>query len=69
LHLVGGQQPGFDLSHQKTNANKATTANRVHTRPQPLALFVDPDEHAAHEAFVSGLKDPIWNLYTGKATE
>lgn len=69
LHLVGGQQPGFDLSHQKTSADKAKATNKVRTRPQPLALIIDPDEQTAHETFVSGLKDPIWNLYTGESTE
>jgi len=70
LHLVGGQQPGFDLSHQKAGTKKANNAtNGVRTRPQPLALTIDPNEQAAHETFVSGLKDPVWNLYTGKLTE
>ncbi|MEJ2123525.1 MAG: DNA polymerase III subunit epsilon [Alphaproteobacteria bacterium] len=70
LHLVGGQQPGLDLSHQSAGAKKAKNAtNRVRTRPQPLALITDPDEQAAHEKFVSSLQDPVWNLYSGKTTE
>ena len=58
LELRGGRQPGLDL------AANAETAVRPATAPQPVRP-VRPHapgaaERAAHDAFIDGMKSPIW---------
>ena len=56
LELVGGRQPGFDLA-----ARGAGGAQRRRRPTRPVRSHApSPEELEAHEAFVAGLKDPIW---------
>ena len=56
LELVGGRQPGFDLA-----ARGAGGARRRQRPTRPVRFHApSPEELEAHEAFVAGLKDPIW---------
>ena len=57
LELRGGRQPGLALASRPTSA-AAGGAIRVERPPRPHAP--SPQEVAAHEAFLSQLKDPIW---------
>ncbi len=70
LQLVGGQQPGFDLSYGKDAAKGSkAAAGAVRTRVQPLPSRIETSERDAHRAFVSGMKEPLWNLYREPPTE
>jgi DNA polymerase-3 subunit epsilon len=70
LQLVGGQQPGFDLSHSKTAVKGSrAAASAVRTRSQPLPARIEASERDAHRAFVSGMKEPVWRLYREPSTE
>ncbi len=70
LELIGGRQPDFELS-EKT---KPTTVTRnveksapVTRGREPRPHFASAEELAAHDAFVEGLKDPIWQGAAKKA--
>jgi DNA polymerase-3 subunit epsilon len=58
LELRGGRQPGLDL------AANAGTVQRLATAQRPIrpARSHGPgaDERAAHDAFIEGMKTPIW---------
>ena len=60
LELIGGRQPGFELSSSRTlQPESAQTAARTARAPRPHAPSVE--ELAAHKAFIEKLKDPIWD--------
>lgn len=56
LELVGGRQPGFDLAAR----GSGDAARRRRTTRPVRSHAPTPEELEAHEAFVAGLKDPIW---------
>lgn len=57
LHLKGGRQADLGLASQVRNRPAALVA----AKPRPRRVFEVPAaELAAHEAFVAGMKDPIW---------
>ena len=58
LELRGGRQPGFDLAQARRLEVAASAVDRPH-RPA-RAHAPTPDEVAAHEALLDGLKEPIW---------
>jgi DNA polymerase-3 subunit epsilon len=58
LELIGGREPGLALAATETTAAQAVAQERVARPPRPHAP--SPEERAAHEAFVTGLKNPIW---------
>lgn len=64
LELIGGRQPDFALSvSQEGSDRKQQVSNwKPGARPRPLPARLQPDEHAAHAAFVAELGDnAIWN--------
>lgn len=58
LELRGGRQPGFDLAQARRLEVVASAVDRPH-RPA-RAHAPTPEEVAAHEALLDGLKEPIW---------
>ena len=58
LELRGGRQPGFDLAQARRLEVVASAMDRPH-RPA-RAHAPTPEEVAAHEALLDGLKEPIW---------
>lgn len=73
LQLVGGHQPGFDLSLRKDSApaanEGATIKSAARVRPQPLPAIIGSAEIEAHSAFIATLKEPLWRLYEEKSGE
>ncbi len=60
LELIGGREPGLALDQSRTAVRLHAPATEVTIRPpRPHPVF--EDEAAAHAAFVSQFKDPIWN--------
>ncbi len=55
LQLIGGRQPGFDL----TEASQAVVATTQIART-PRVVEPTADELTAHAAFLDRLNDPIW---------
>lgn len=60
LELIGGRQPGFELSSSR---HSSAAAERSEPRPvqAPRPHAATAEEIAAHAAFLETLKDPIWN--------
>lgn len=60
LHLTGGRQPGlaFQAVPGAGGEEGRQQSRRGFRPPRPHAPT--PEELAAHEAFVAGLRDPIW---------
>ena len=71
IELLGGKQPGLTLaldSHavdQNKDENTITaniSAEKSATRPS-RAHHASPEELAAHQAFITSMKDPLWAEY------
>lgn len=61
LELIGGRQPDLALASEagaEAGETRADAPARQERRQRPHAA--SPEELAAHEAFLEGLKDPIW---------
>ena len=60
LELIGGRQPGFELSASRVMASDTA---EVEARPvrEPRPHAPSTEEAAAHGAFLEKLTDPIWN--------
>ncbi len=58
LELVGGREPGLALAAGEATTNPADIQTRTARAPRPHEARAD--ELAAHTAFVTGLKNPIW---------
>lgn len=57
LHLRGGRQVGLDLVSQEQEVANAT----IERTPRPARQFpVNPDEQAAHNAFIDTIDAPLW---------
>jgi DNA polymerase-3 subunit epsilon len=60
LELIGGREPGLVLAAEEKQVEEVrVTAPREMRAARPHAPT--SEEKAAHAAFVSSLKDPIWN--------
>jgi DNA polymerase-3 subunit epsilon len=66
LQLIGGQQPGLDLSARRNGSANSIGADRGLTqRPRPLPANIADAEWAAHAAFIEELgSDAVWRLYS-----
>jgi DNA polymerase-3 subunit epsilon len=61
LHLLGGRQPGLELAVQGTKGGDTGARAAIVREPRaPRPHQPEPDELAAHEAFIGKLKNPIW---------
>ncbi|WP_172327745.1 DNA polymerase III subunit epsilon [Mangrovicoccus sp. HB161399] len=63
LELVGGRQPGLELSSSRQGAGERSTENswKPAPRPNPLPPRITHAERAAHEAFVAKLGEgSVW---------
>ena len=63
LELLGGREPGLALAADvaaETKASPTTVAARSSTRP-PRPHVPSEEERAAHAAFITRLKDPLWS--------
>lgn len=60
LHLLGGRQADLGLQQARPGSGVAATTERL-VRP-PRHHAPSAEEIAAHEAFLAGLKDPVWKL-------
>lgn len=58
LELRGGRQPGFELAAAAGTVRQAATSQRPVRPPRPHGP--DAAELATHEAFIDGMKAPIW---------
>ena len=61
LELTGGRQPGLELQRAPPPQRAAPTPGGVRADRPPRRHAPTEAEAAAHAAFVSTLKDPIWN--------
>jgi len=61
IELIGGRQPGLELATAAAVMNQATGGKAATRAPRPARPHAaSPDELAAHQAFLAGIKDPIW---------
>jgi DNA polymerase-3 subunit epsilon len=58
LELCGGRQPGLDLAANAETAKQMVSSQRPVRPARPHAP--NADERAAHDAFIEGMKSPIW---------
>jgi DNA polymerase-3 subunit epsilon len=59
LELCGGRQPGLVLEASEAVTDAAGGAQRITREPRTFDL--SDVEREAHQNFISGLTDPIWN--------
>ena len=64
IELMGGKQPGLSLTAEDRVAVSAaatdmTAHSKTHRPARPFSL--SDDEKKAHQEFVDGLNDPLWN--------
>ncbi|PTX57878.1 DNA polymerase-3 subunit epsilon [Litoreibacter ponti] len=66
LELIGGRQPGMDLSESGGTTSMASNdVWRPMPRPEPLAPKITEEERAAHQAFVDKMGDAaLWKSAT-----
>jgi DNA polymerase-3 subunit epsilon len=58
LELRGGRQPDLAIAESASGAGEVQVRAREHRAPRPHAA--SEEELAAHEKFVSTLKEPLW---------
>ncbi len=58
LELRGGRQPGLDLAAAAKTTRQSVSGQRPIRPARPHAPGAD--ERAAHDAFIEGMKSPIW---------
>jgi DNA polymerase-3 subunit epsilon len=65
LQLIGGQQPGLDLSARRSGqGNGASAGPIILQRPEPLPANLAEAEQAAHAAFIEELGEAaVWRQY------
>jgi DNA polymerase-3 subunit epsilon len=61
VELTGGRQRGFSLADED-QASLAVVAYAATGPRTPRPIVPDPDDEAAHAAFVARLKEPLWTL-------
>jgi DNA polymerase-3 subunit epsilon len=59
IELTGGRQRGFIL---ETEQSLAFAEYQLETTRTPRPIVVAPETLAAHAAFITRLKDPVWAL-------
>jgi DNA polymerase III subunit epsilon len=66
LQLIGGQQPGLDLSARRSGTGNGAAAGAiVLQRPAPLPANIAEAEQAAHAAFIAELGEAaVWRQYS-----
>jgi DNA polymerase-3 subunit epsilon len=70
LKLIGGHQAKLDLdARNPSSLLNGPKRVRVSPRPVPLATRLTQAEITAHEAFVAGLTNPLWRMYTAAADD
>ncbi|GBR10369.1 DNA polymerase III subunit epsilon [Gluconobacter frateurii] len=60
VELMGGRQRGLGLAGPSRNRNIAGAADFLANRAPRKMVPPSAEELAAHEAFVNGLKEPVW---------
>jgi DNA polymerase-3 subunit epsilon len=62
IELIGGRQAGLELAPAMAAETGVSTPGAPARRGARQARLYSPsaEELAAHEAFVAGLKDPLW---------
>ncbi len=60
LELIGGRQPGLDLSEAR--GNRASRSASPRSQRPPRAHAPSDEERAAHAALVAKLKQPLWRV-------
>ena len=71
IELLGGKQPGLTLAldgdavdvKPEENAVTANISTEKSAARPPRAHRASPEELAAHQAFVTSMKDPVWAQY------
>lgn len=65
LQLIGGQQPGLDLSARRSGQGNGVSAGPIILqRPEPLPANLAEAEQAAHAAFIEELGEAaVWRQY------
>jgi len=67
IELIGGRQAGLALETVEEAASAAAFAlsggRHAIERPQPLPPRIDPQESAAHDAFIATIGNSIWSRY------
>lgn len=71
IELLGGKQPGLTLAldgdavdvKPEENAVTANISTEKSAARPPRAHHASPEELAAHQAFVTSMKDPVWAQY------
>jgi DNA polymerase-3 subunit epsilon len=65
LQLIGGHQPGLDLSARRSGqGNGASAGPNILQRPEPLPANLAEAEQAAHAAFIEELGEAaVWRQY------
>ena len=58
LELIGGRQPGLELTALQARQTESTATRRPRRAPRPHAPTAE--ESAAHDAFLEKLDGPIW---------
>jgi len=66
LQLIGGHQPGLDLSARRSGqSNGASAGPIILQRPEPLPANLAEAEQAAHAAFIEELGEAaVWRQYS-----
>ncbi|MGI9484871.1 MAG: DNA polymerase III subunit epsilon [Geminicoccaceae bacterium] len=59
LGLIGGRQPGLDLSIEGSGKKASVTREKIARPPRPHAPTAP--ELEAHQAFLQTIKNPLWN--------
>lgn len=65
LELIGGRQVSFAFNNKSNEENQSVLINSSLHRDRPLrpsrGFTVSQEEISAHEVFLKGIKDPLWN--------
>jgi DNA polymerase-3 subunit epsilon len=63
LQLIGGQQPDLILPNKSDKSEQVLTDGGLKTKEnlKPRPHSISREESAAHEKFINGLKNSIWN--------
>ena len=68
LELIGGRQVSFAFNNEANAENQSGTATSSLHRDRPLRpsrnFTVSPEELSSHEAFLKGIKAPLWDNVT-----
>ena len=63
LELMGGRQSSFALGMLRPESVVTAAIGIVRMRPRPLLPRLTAEDTAAHQAFLTGLKEPLWLRY------